>query len=92
MTLAFHFERITRKEVSMQTGKPSKRILRMQDLTAKVPYSRSTIYSLISQGKFPPPFKIRAGGRAAGWYEATIDEWLEREQSSAGSEREEDDE
>lgn len=62
----------------MQKPNSWSRVLRMRDLPAKVGYQPPTIYSLIAQGKFPPPFKLRPGGRASGWLESTIDEWLER--------------
>ena len=54
----------------------STRILRMKDLTTKVGFQPSTIYELITKGKFPAPFKLVPGGRAAGWFEATVDDWL----------------
>tara|TARA_A100001011_G_C14055099_1_gene733643 strand:- start:530 stop:808 length:279 start_codon:yes stop_codon:yes gene_type:complete len=52
------------------------RILRMQDLPDRIGFRPSTIYDLIAKGKFPRPFKLMAGGRAAGWLEATIDDWI----------------
>ena len=30
----------------------------------------------IAEGKFPAPHKLVPGGRAAGWFESTIDAWL----------------
>jgi len=51
-------------------------VLRMKDLPKKIGYQPSTIYELIAKGKFPPPFKLVQGGRAAGWLESPIDEWL----------------
>ena len=48
----------------------------MKELPSKVGFQPSTIYELIAKGKFPPPFKLIPGGRAAGWFESTIDEWL----------------
>jgi len=51
-------------------------VLRMKDLPKKIGYQPSTIYELIAKGKFPPPFKLVQGGRAAGWLEATIDDWI----------------
>jgi prophage regulatory protein len=54
----------------------TKRILRMKDLPSKTGFQPSTIYEFISKGKFPAPFKLVPGGRAAGWFETTIDEWL----------------
>ena len=61
------------------------RTLRMGDLTEKVGYISSRIYGLVAQGKFPKPFKLTPGGRAAGWLESTIDDWiLERASSNIG--------
>jgi prophage regulatory protein len=54
----------------------SRRIIRMAQLRAKFPLSESHIYGLIKQGKFPKPFPLVPGGRATGWYEDTIDEFL----------------
>jgi prophage regulatory protein len=52
------------------------RTLRMKDLPSKVGFQPSTIYGLIAQGKFPKPFKLTSGGRAAGWDEAAIDAYI----------------
>ena len=52
------------------------RTLRMTDLPEKVGYKSSTIYALVAQSKFPKPFKLAPGGRAAGWLESTIDDWI----------------
>ena len=52
------------------------RTLRMRDLPSKVGYQPSTIYGLIAQGKFPKPSKLSPGGRAAGWLETDIDNWI----------------
>ena len=49
------------------------RTLRMKDLPSKVGFQPSTIYGLIAQGKFPKPYKLTPGGRAAGWQETVID-------------------
>ncbi len=38
-------------------AKQTSRILRMQELENKVGYAKSTIYGLVKEGKFPPPFK-----------------------------------
>ena len=52
------------------------RTLRIKHLPSKVGYQPSTIYGLIAQGKFPKPFKLAPGGRAAGWDEAVIDAYI----------------
>jgi len=38
--------------------------------------SRGTIYLRITQGTFPKPVSL--GGRAVGWLEAEVQQWLER--------------
>ena len=53
------------------------RVIRMKELPSKIGFQPSTIYELIAKGKFPAPFKLVPGGRAAGWLESTIDAWLE---------------
>ena len=54
----------------------TKRILRMKDLPSKTGFQSSTIYEFIAKGKFPAPFKLVPGGRAAGWLENTVDDWI----------------
>ncbi|PIR01274.1 MAG: AlpA family transcriptional regulator [Nitrospinae bacterium CG11_big_fil_rev_8_21_14_0_20_45_15] len=52
----------------------SYRILRLPEVIAHSGLSRSTIYLRVSQGAFPKP--VNLGGRAVGWIEAEIQEWL----------------
>ena len=51
-------------------------ILRLPDVKASTGLSRSTIYLRISQGTFPKPVSL--GGRAVGWLELEIQEWLQQ--------------
>ena len=51
-------------------------ILRLHDVKRSTGLSRSTIYLRITQGTFPKPVSL--GGRAVGWLEAEIQEWLQR--------------
>ncbi len=52
-------------------------ILRLPQVKKNTGLSRSTIYMRISEGRFPKPVSL--GGRAVGWLEAEIQEWLERQ-------------
>jgi prophage regulatory protein len=65
----------------MNIANHGNRILRMRDLPAKVGLRPSTIYQLVAEGKFPPPFKLVIGGRASGWLEEQIDTWLATQSS-----------
>ena len=72
-----------RRRIDMENNNgTTPRVLRMKDLPPKVGFQPSTIYELIADGKFPPPFKIVKGGRASDWLESTIDQWLQ--ERSAG--------
>ncbi len=50
------------------------RFLRLPEVIARTGLSRSTIYLRLDQGRFPPPVSL--GGRAVGWIESEIDEWM----------------
>ncbi len=51
-------------------------INRLPEVKKSTGLSRSTIYLRISQGTFPKPVSL--GGRAVGWLEAEIQEWLQQ--------------
>ena len=50
-------------------------MLRLPAVKVRTGLSRSTIYLRISQGAFPAPIDL--GGRAVGWVESEIQQWLE---------------
>ena len=52
----------------------AKVVLRLPTVKARTGLSRSTIYLRVSQGTFPKQFNL--GGRAVGWLENEIEEWL----------------
>ena len=60
-------------------------ILRLPAVISRTGLSRSTIYLRMSQGNFPKP--VALGGRAVGWVESEIEEWLDEqiENSRKGS-------
>ena len=51
------------------------KILRRRDVEEQIGLGCSTIYSLMSEGNFPKPIKIRR--RAVGWIESDIIDWIE---------------
>lgn len=52
-------------------------ILRLPNVKARTGLSRSTIYLRIAEGHFPKPVSL--GGRAVGWIEAEVDDWLNQQ-------------
>lgn len=51
-------------------------ILRRKQVEVRTGLSRSTIYARIAEGTFPRPIDL-GGGRAVGWIESEINEWLQ---------------
>lgn len=49
-------------------------ILRLPTVKARTGLSRSTIYLRVAEGSFPAPVSL--GGRAVGWVEAEVNDWL----------------
>ena len=52
-------------------------ILRLPAVKARTGLSRSTIYLRIAEGSFPTPVSL--GGRAVGWIEAEVNDWLKQQ-------------
>ncbi|HXV82341.1 MAG TPA: AlpA family transcriptional regulator [Candidatus Binatia bacterium] len=51
-------------------------ILRLPEVKRSTGLSRSTIYLRVAQGTFPKP--VALGGRAVGWLEVEVQDWLQR--------------
>lgn len=56
------------------------RIIRFPELCAILGgVSRQAIYDMIKRGDLPPSFKISPNGRAVGWLESDIQEYLDKQ-------------
>ena len=51
------------------------RILRRPEVEARTGLSRSTIYAMMAENRFPASLLL--GRRAVGWTESAISQWLE---------------
>lgn len=51
-------------------------VLRLPVVKATTGLSRSSIYQRAAEGRFPKPVSL--GGRAVGWLESEIQEWLQQ--------------
>lgn len=49
---------------------PSKALIRLPQVKKIIPYSSSTIYSMVARGEFPAPVKI--GPRGSAWVESEV--------------------
>ena len=54
---------------------PYRTIWRLPEVMAQTGLCRSTIYDLVSQGKFPS--QISLGARAVGWVASEVVDWIE---------------
>lgn len=50
------------------------KFLRLADVQSRVPYSKSNLYRLMAEKKFPQRFKI--GAKSVAWLESDIDDWI----------------
>ena len=66
------------KQHQKSKTRAGRRIIRMNGVRAKYPLSQSSIYDKIKRGLFPAPFALSEGGRARGWFEDEIDDYLEK--------------
>jgi len=65
--------------VSVPSTSPT--ISRLPDVRVRSGLSRSSIYKLMAEGKFPQHIKL--GERAVGWRSSDIDAWIASRVSAA---------
>jgi prophage regulatory protein len=54
------------------------RVLRLAEVQDKTGLAKSTLYKYVDAGTFPRP--IYLGGRATGWLDSEVHEWLQERQ------------
>lgn len=59
----------------------SEKIYRRPAVQEMVGLSRSTLYAMIAQGRFPAPVKLSS--RAVGWRQSDLTAWLEARETAA---------
>jgi len=63
----------------------SLRIVRNAQVRTKLDVSEAKLFDMVAKGLFPKPFPIVPGGRAVGWLESDVDQWiLEQKRRSEG--------
>jgi len=50
-------------------------MIRLPEVCRRLSVSRSTIYMMVAQGRFPKPVPV--GLRAVAWIESEVDAWIE---------------
>ena len=54
----------------------TKKIIRLPQVKERTGLSRSSIYAFMKANQFPHSFDISCNGRAQGWLEESIDNWI----------------
>jgi prophage regulatory protein len=55
----------------------NKRIIRLPEIKRVTSLSRSTILLMVKNGKFPRSISLSDDGRAVGWLESDVQEWID---------------
>jgi prophage regulatory protein len=66
---------MTQKDIT-QTAEQQVRIVRHAHVRQKLDISQAKLFEMVARGQFPPPFQIIPGGRAVGWLESDVDNWI----------------
>jgi prophage regulatory protein len=58
-------------------------VIRHAEVCKKLQVSSAKLFDMCAKGQFPKPFLLVPGGRAVGWLEADVVQWiLERKEAS----------
>lgn len=60
----------------MTTSNQPRRALRLPAVCAKTGMAKTQVYKSVRKGGFPKPFRLSDVGRAVGWDEAEVDQYL----------------
>jgi prophage regulatory protein len=59
-------------------------IIRHKAVCQKLQISSAKLFDMVARSQFPKPFALIPGGRAVGWLESDVDQWvLERKATLA---------
>ncbi|CAB4128478.1 AlpA Predicted transcriptional regulator [uncultured Caudovirales phage] len=56
------------------------RLLRLPDVIHRCGFGKSTLWRLVSEGKFPKP--VRPSSRTTAWIDKEVDSWIEEKMKS----------
>jgi prophage regulatory protein len=70
-----------RAQAAIELTAPESQILRLREVVAITTFSRSSVYRLLRDGRFPRPIKL--GVHARGWRRSDIENYLATRESAA---------
>jgi prophage regulatory protein len=62
-------------------------IVRHKDVKQKLKISSAKLFDMVAKGLFPKPFPIVPGGRAVGWLETDVNQWIENQKNTSSGGR-----
>ncbi len=62
------------------------RVIRHANICGKLQVSSAKLFDMIARGQFPKPFTLVPNGRAVGWLEHEVDQWIFDRKSAAQQE------
>lgn len=62
------------------------RVIRHANVRKKLQVSSAKLFDMIARGQFPKPFTLVPNGRAVGWLEHEVDQWILDRKSAAQQE------
>jgi prophage regulatory protein len=73
--------------LSEEPEHPQLAIVRHNQVKRKLQVSSAKLFDMIARGQFPSPFQIIPNGRAVGWLESDVDDWIlaRKRQSEEGA-------
>ena len=51
-------------------------VLRHAEVKKRLNVSGAKLFDMVAKGQFPKPFTLVPGGRAVGWLESTVSDWI----------------
>jgi prophage regulatory protein len=51
-------------------------VVRHAQVRKKLQVSSAKLFDMIARAQFPKPFQLIPGGRAVGWLEQDVDQWI----------------
>jgi predicted DNA-binding transcriptional regulator AlpA len=58
------------------TSRPNVNIIRHKAVCQKLQVSSAKLFDMVARGQLFKPFALVPGGRAVGWLEEDIDQWI----------------
>jgi prophage regulatory protein len=62
------------------------RVIRHANICEKLQVSSAKLFDMVARGQFPKPFTLIPNGRAVGWLEHEVDQWILDRKNSAQAE------